>query len=78
MDNLKQVDGSPVRYALISGDVNQDGIIDASDQTEIDNAAALFTSGYTSQDLNGDYIVDATDAQIASNNAAEFWMVERP
>ena len=78
MDNLKQVDGAPVRYALISGDVNQDGIIDAGDLSLIDNASALFTTGYTSEDLNGDYLVDATDAQIASNNAAEFWMVERP
>ncbi len=78
MNNLKQVDGVPERYALISGDVNQDGIIDAGDLSEIDNASALFTSGYTSEDLNGDYLVDATDAQIASNNAAEFRMVERP
>ena len=72
MNNLRQVDNSPVRHALYSGDVNQDGTIDGSDLSAIDNDAALFSSGYIVTDLNGDNLVDASDLLIADNNAAAF------
>lgn len=71
-DNLKQVDASPVKFATYSGDVNQDGVIDASDNGAIDNDASNFASGYLSTDLNGDEVIDASDAAIADNNAANF------
>ncbi|MBK7160881.1 MAG: hypothetical protein IPH77_20640 [Ignavibacteria bacterium] len=53
-NNMKQVDASPVRFAVYSGDVNQDGIVDASDVSTVDNDAFNSLSGYVTSDLNGD------------------------
>jgi hypothetical protein len=39
---MTQVDNSPVRFAMFSGDVNQDGTIDATDVALIDNALSVF------------------------------------
>ncbi len=69
---------SPVRYSIYSGDVNQDGMIDLSDQLLIYNDASTFVTGYADSDLNGDYIVDLNDILIASNNAASFITVVSP
>ena len=44
--NQIQVDASPVRFAIYSGDVNQDGTIDLTDGSLIDNDAFNFASGY--------------------------------
>lgn len=77
-NNLTQVDYSPVYYAIFSGDVNQDGVVDASDYVEIDNDAANFETGYRNTDLNGDNFIDASDAVIADINAANFVSVIRP
>ncbi len=68
-NNMKQVDASPVRFAVYSGDVNQDGIVDASDVSTVDNDAFNSLSGYVTSDLNGDYFVDASDLGIVDNNA---------
>ena len=78
MNNLIQVDNSPVKHALYSGDVNQDGAIDGSDLSAIDNDAALFSAGYIVTDLNGDNLADASDLLIADNNAAAFISVMSP
>ena len=76
--NMAQVDASPVRFALYSGDVNQDGAIDATDVSAVDNDAANYSAGYISADLTGDGYVDGTDFAIADNNAANFVSVTRP
>ena len=76
--NMIQVDSSPVRFAIYSGDVNQDGTVDATDVSTIDNDAANFVSGYVSTDLTGDGFVDGTDFAMADNNAANFVSVIRP
>jgi len=47
---------------VYSGDVNQDGVVDGSDQPIIGNTAFNFSTGYLSSDLNGDSFVDASDA----------------
>lgn len=60
------------RYCIYSGDTDQNGIIDASDLSGIDNDASQFVTGYLNTDLNGDLIIDASDALIAENNAANF------
>lgn len=77
-DNMIQVDASPVRFAICSGDVNQDGVIDASDISLIDNDASNFESGYLPTDINGDSIIDGADMAIADNNASNFISVIRP
>jgi hypothetical protein len=71
-NNMKQIDTAPIRFAIYSGDVNQDGVIDAADLSLIDNASFNFVTGYATPDVNGDNIVDATDASIGDNNAFNF------
>jgi len=71
-NNMKQVDTSPVRFAIYSGDVNQDGIVDGSDASLADNDAFNFVTGYVATDVNGDDIVDGSDAAIVDNNATNF------
>ncbi|MBK8381377.1 MAG: FG-GAP repeat protein [Ignavibacteria bacterium] len=67
--NMIQVDTSPVRFAIYSGDINQDGTIDASDLSETDNDAFNSVSGYVRTDVTGDDFVDAGDVSIVDNNA---------
>ena len=71
-NNLKQVDTSPVNYAIFSGDVNQNGNIDLSDILLVYNAGAAFTTGYKLTDVTGDYITDLSDLLITYNNSAAF------
>lgn len=72
-NNEIQVDTSPYDvFAFYSGDVNQDGTIDATDVSMVDNDASNFVSGYVVTDLTGDDFVDGTDFAIADNNAANF------
>ncbi|MBK9332682.1 MAG: proprotein convertase P-domain-containing protein [Ignavibacteria bacterium] len=66
------VDTSPVRYGMYSGDVNQDGTIDLTDGSLIDNDAFNFNSGYLPTDTNGDGIIDVADAVFADNNSFNF------
>ncbi|MBI5727930.1 MAG: hypothetical protein HY965_08770, partial [Ignavibacteriales bacterium] len=61
-----------LKWCLYSGDINQDGYVDFSDLTLIDNDAYNFTSGYVQTDLNGDNYVDFTDLTICDNNAYNF------
>ena len=70
--NLIRVDGSPIKFAIYSGDVNQDGTVDATDLSLIDNAAFNFANGYVIADLTGDNFVDAADAALGDNNAFNF------
>jgi len=74
-NNMKQK-GS--RWTIFSGDVNQDGFVDASDAGLIDNDAYNFVTGYISTDLNGDNIADGTDLAIVDNNSFNFVSVIRP
>ena len=74
-NNLKQK-GS--LFLIYCGDVNQDGAVNALDQTSIQTAAVGFTIGYLTTDVNGDGIVDAFDLVMADNNAAKFVVVKKP
>ncbi len=65
-NNVKQI-GSV--WCFYTGDVNQDGIIDASDVSDVDNDAYAGLSGLYNTDLNGDYFVDASDLGLVDNNA---------
>jgi hypothetical protein len=77
-NNMIQIDSSPVLFAVYSGDINQDGTVDATDVSTIDNDAANFVGGYVVTDLTGDNFVDGTDFAIADNNAANFVSVISP
>jgi hypothetical protein len=65
-NNLK-LKGS--KYCMWSGDVDQDGIIDGTDLSSIDNSAYYFVTGLNvPEDLNGNNIVDGVDFLIGDNN----------
>ena len=70
--NLTQADASPVRFAVFSGDINQDGFIDLTDVILAYNDASSFTTGYKSSDVSGDNITDLTDMLLAYNNSNKF------
>lgn len=65
-------------YCIYSGDVNQDGTIDAADFGLIDNGAFNFLTGQVPEDLNGDLTVDAFDLSLVDNNSFNFVTVIRP
>lgn len=56
------------KWLMFSGDVNKDGVIDASDMSEVDNDVTNSVFGYYSTDLNGDDATDASDLSIVDNN----------
>lgn len=65
-------------YCLYQGDVNQDGMIDATDESIIENASFNYAMGYVNSDLTGDGVVDALDLVIADNNSTHHITVQRP
>ncbi|MBI2419219.1 MAG: hypothetical protein HYV28_15225 [Ignavibacteriales bacterium] len=65
-------------WCIYSGDVNQDGIVDFTDLTLIDNDAYLFSTGYLATDLSGDQFIDFTDLTICDNNSYNFVQVIKP
>jgi hypothetical protein len=77
-NNMKQINNSPLRFAIYTGDVNQDGSIDLTDVSRIDNDSYNLVSGYVNTDLNGDDFVDLADLTIADNNAFNFVSVISP
>ncbi|MEN9964486.1 MAG: Dockerin type domain, partial [Bacteroidota bacterium] len=66
------------RFALFSGDVNQDGTIDIMDLIESENKAAEFQFGYYQTDCNGDGATDLLDLQYMENNGDRFLYISRP
>lgn len=66
------------RYCIYSGDVNQDGVVDATDFSRVDNEVSFFLSGYVPEDINGDRFVDADDMAIVDNNSYSFVSRVRP
>jgi hypothetical protein len=68
-NNMKQVDASPVEFAIYGGDINADGIVDVSDVSPVDNASLTALSGYVITDLTGDNFVDVDDVSIVDNNS---------
>lgn len=66
------------KYCVYSGNVNNDGIIDASDLAIVDNDALNSSLGYVISDVNGDFFVDGSDLAIVDNNSYNFIGVIRP
>jgi len=71
-NNMPQIDTSPKRYGIFSGDENQDGYVNLTDIVNVYNNAAIFVNGYVASDMNGDNLTDLTDVVITFNNANEF------
>ena len=66
------------KYCIYTGDVNKDGIIDASDFSLVEGDALSYTLGHAATDLNGDLIVDGSDFLIVDNNSHHLIQVSRP
>lgn len=66
------------KYCIYSGDVNQDGVVEASDMSSIENSILYSETGYISTDVNGDNIADAGDLSIAENNSSASVGIVRP
>jgi hypothetical protein len=58
-DNQKQVETGV--FAVFTGDVNQDGVVDLSDLVDMDTDLTNGTVAYIVYDLNGDGVVDLSD-----------------
>ncbi|MBX7042007.1 MAG: FG-GAP-like repeat-containing protein [Ignavibacteria bacterium] len=76
--NMTQLPGTPVKFGFYAGDINKDGMVDASDYESVENDVFNFAEGYVSTDINGDGTVDASDAAIVENNAYNFVCVMNP
>jgi spore coat protein CotH len=77
-NNMKQIDTSPLRFGIFTGDVNQDEFTDLADLVLISNNAALFALGYLPTDVNGDGITDLSDIVFTFNNASKFVTAIKP
>jgi len=66
-NNLKDLgDG---KFALFSGDINQDRAINSNDYAYLDSNTWSFTSSYLPQDLTGDLLIESSDCSLLENNA---------
>lgn len=70
--NQTLVDTGPNKFAIFSGDVNQNGTVDATDLSIVDNDAFNFVTGYINSDVTGNNITDALDVALVDNNAFNF------
>jgi hypothetical protein len=68
-NNLKPIGSS---FGLYSGDVNQDGIIDALDMIPVDNFSASHGMGYLPEDINGDGVIGTSDLLLINTNSDMF------
>jgi len=69
--------GREERFAVYSGDINQDGLIDLDDMILV--SAILSTpSAYQPEDLNGDGMTDQLDLVIVVEGASAFISLKRP
>lgn len=71
-NNLVKVDSLPNKFALYSGDVNQDGSVNLTDILAVFNDAGIFAAGYIKTDLTGDNVANLTDIILAFNNSVNF------
>ena len=58
----------PGVYALHSGDLNQDGFVDSTDISIMENNIQMSIFGYYSSDLTGDWFTEASDFSLLENN----------
>jgi hypothetical protein len=71
--------GSIPRYAIYSGDVNQDGYVDPLDLSLVDQDSYNYVSGTAlATDLNGDHYVDPLDLSICDQNSYNYVGVATP
>jgi hypothetical protein len=75
-DNMIEVETG--KFAIFSGDINQDEFIDPFDYPSFDIDNINFESGYKATDLNGDGFIDPFDYPIFDINNINFAMSAHP
>lgn len=65
-------------YSIYNGDTDQDGTIDASDLSNVENDVSNSVTGYVVTDLTGDNFVDAEDLALVENNTTNSITLIRP
>ncbi len=75
-DNQKQI--SQGLFAILVGDVNQDGVVDITDLVDMDSDIINGAIGYVVYDLNGDGIVDISDLVVIDENLTNGVVVITP
>jgi len=73
--NMKNIAGA---FCIYSGDVNQDGVIEAADYSEIENSVQLVLFGYHTDDVTGDDVVESADYSLIENNVQLVLFLARP
>ncbi len=63
---------------IFSGDLDNDNLIDFSDEVIVDNDIFFSVTGYVNSDVNGDFTVDLSDAAIVENNSSNLVMTISP
>ena len=71
-NNLAEVNNIPAKYAMYSGDINDDGAVELSDLIYVSNDASQFISGYVISDLTGNNLITLDDMLLVYNNASAF------
>jgi hypothetical protein len=75
-DNQKEV--ATGIFAIMVGDINQDGVVDLSDLVYMDNDLTIGTVAYVVTDLNGDGVVDLSDLVTIDENITNGAVVMTP
>lgn len=65
-NNLRNLGGG--FFALYSGDVNSDGVVDMADVAYIESGSASLIYGYSLTDLTGDGFTESADFSLVENN----------
>ena len=65
-------------FAILLGDVNQDGVVDLSDLVDMNADLTLGSIAYIVYDLNGDGVVDISDLVAIDGNLTNGVVVITP
>jgi hypothetical protein len=66
------------KFAIYSGDVNQDGAIESTDYYLMENDLLAILFGYYPTDITGDGVVESSDYYLMENNIIQTIFVARP
>jgi len=80
------IEVEPGVWAIFSGDIAdaglglayQDGVVESTDYSEMENAVYSVLTGYVPQDITGDGVVESTDYSIMENNVYYIRFVQQP
>jgi hypothetical protein len=65
-------------FAMWSGDINQDGVIESADYALVENSVLSILFGYEVSDITGDGVTESSDYALIENNLPGVIFVARP